>query len=411
MTTSGPLEGVRILDLTHIASGPFSTMLLADMGADVIKVERPTTGDGSRQMDASIRGGFSGYFLGLNKNKRSVALDMATQEGRETVIALARRADVLVENLRPGAIDRLGLGYEHLKDENPALVYCSITGFGRAGDLRDAVAYDIIGQALGGIMEITGDPDRPPAKCGAPIADLTSGMYAAMGILAALVQRQVTGAGQHVDTSLLGATTSLVSSYLTSHAMGTTFNRLGSAHNTLAPYQAFRGLDGEYFILAAANDKFFALTVDLLGRTDMLADPRYATNPRRTQHRAELEEELQAAFITRPAADWICELEDRGVPVSAIRHIADLGDDPQLRDNGYVVTVDQPGVGPLPMTVAPVAFNGRTGEVRRPAPALDEHRDEILAIARGAAEWGTRQRQGSTQEPGQLDSLSDDRVS
>jgi crotonobetainyl-CoA:carnitine CoA-transferase CaiB-like acyl-CoA transferase len=386
---TGPLAGIRVLDLSHIASGPFATMLMADMGADVIKIERPGTGDGSRQMDVSIHGHDSGYYLGLNKNKRSIELDLSTADGIGTVKALAEQADVFVENFRPGAAARLGIGYSDIATIQSSIIYCSITGFGEFGALRDAVAYDIVGQALSGIMSITGEPGHPPAKVGAPISDLSSGLFATIGILAALHHRHETGQGQHVGTSLLGASVSLVASYLTSHALGTQFSRVGSAHNTLAPYQAFVGSDEEPFILAAGNDKFFTKVTAVVALPDLMTDRRFETNKARTSNRELLADILQTRFATRSSAYWLSKLAEAGVPASPVRSIEELSDDQTLRANNYVTDVTHPSLGQLPVIVAPLTFSRTPVSVRRSPPGLNEHREEILAIARGDGEWIT----------------------
>lgn len=378
---SGPLAGVRVLDLTHVAAGPFATMLLADMGAEVIKVERPGVGDGARQMDVSFHGGESGYYLGLNKNKRSVAVDITTEDGVALIHSLAKSADVFIENFRPGAADRRGIGYQAISKIRPDIVYCSISGFGAVGPLRDDVAYDIIGQAMSGIMSITGDSDRPPAKCGAPIADLTSGTFAALGVVAALHHRARTGQGQHVETSLLGSTAALVSSYVTSQALGTEFDRLGSAHNTLAPYQAFAGADGKFFILAVGNDHFWQRTAQAIGLDNLVADPRFITNPERSKRRAELADILQKIFDTEPASHWLEILAAAGVPVSPIYGISEMMKQPQMRENGYIVDVVHPTIGALPMTVAPITFSATPVSVRRPPPTLDQDHDAIVKIS------------------------------
>jgi crotonobetainyl-CoA:carnitine CoA-transferase CaiB-like acyl-CoA transferase len=383
----GPLTGLRVLDLTHIAAGPFATMLLADMGADVIKLERPGTGDGSRQMDVSIHDGDSGYYLGLNKNKRSIEVDLSTADGIDIVRSLARNADVVVENFRPGAADRMGIGYGDIAAIQPSIIYCSITGFGSRGPLRDAVAYDIVGQALSGIMSITGDPDRPPAKCGAPIGDLSSGLFATVGILAALHHRSQTGEGQHVGTSVLGASVSLVAPYLTSRALGTLFHRVGSGHNTLAPYQAFTGSDHKGFIVAAGNDNFFAKVVEIVGLPEFASDERFETNAARSRNRVPLADILQARFSENTSTHWLARFAERGVPASPINEIDDLANDEQLRANDYIVDVEHPTVGTLPVVAAPLTFSAAPVSVRRPPPRLDEHRADILAIARGDAPW------------------------
>jgi formyl-CoA transferase/CoA:oxalate CoA-transferase len=383
----GPLTGLRVLDLTHIAAGPFATMLLADMGADVIKLERPGAGDGSRQMDVSIHDGDSGYYLGLNKNKRSIEVDLSTADGIDIVRSLARNADVVVENFRPGAADRMGIGYADIAAIQPSIIYCSITGFGPRGPLRDAVAYDIVGQALSGIMSITGDHDRPPAKCGAPIGDLSSGLFATVGILAALHHRSKTGQGQHVGTSVLGASVSLVAPYLTSRALGTSFHRVGSGHNTLAPYQAFAGSDHKAFIVAAGNDGFFAKVVEIVGLPELASDERFETNAARSQNRVSLAEVLQARFSVNTSTHWLARFAEVGVPASPINEIDDLADDEQLRANDYIVDVEHPTIGTLPVVAAPLTFSATPVSVRRPPPRLDEHHGDILAIARGDAPW------------------------
>lgn len=374
----GPLTGITVLDLTRVAAGPFATMLLADMGADVIKIERPGTGDDSRTMDISFRGGESGYYLGLNKNKRSIAVDLQSAEGVEIVKGLARGCDVIAENFRPGVADRLGIGYEAIRDIRPDVIYCSISGFGDSGPLREKIAYDIIAQAMSGIMSITGETDGSPAKCGAPIADLSSGVFAALGILAALLHRAETGEGQRVSTSLLGATSSLLSSYVTSRALGTPFHRVGSAHNTLAPYQAFAGADGKYFIVAVGNDSFWAKVARALGLEELIDDPRYATNAERTKRRDELAERLQEAFLRRTAAEWLGLLEAAGVPVGPIYELDEMIAEPQMRENGYLEDVEIASGETIPMLVAPLTFSRTPVGVRMRPPMLDEHRDEIL---------------------------------
>jgi crotonobetainyl-CoA:carnitine CoA-transferase CaiB-like acyl-CoA transferase len=385
--SQGPLSDVTVLDLTRVASGPFATMLLADMGADVIKIERPGQGDDSRQMDVSFHGAESGYYLGLNKNKRSVVVDLATPEGRETIMSLANGADVVVENFRPGVANRLGIGYEAIKSVRPDVIYCSITGFGAEGPRRDDIAYDIISQAMAGIMAITGEPDRPPAKCGAPVSDLSSGIFAALGIVAALHHRQRTGEGQHVGTSLLGSTAALLSSYVTSHGIGTNFGRVGSAHNTLAPYQAFAGSDGRYFILAAGSDVFFRKVASAIGRPELGTDQRYASNADRTRRRSELAELLQEIFSTKPAEHWLHAFHEADVPVSPILEIGEMIAEPQMRANGYIVDVELSGTGTLPMVMTPLTFSATPVSIRRPPPRLDEHHDEVIEIAAGWRAW------------------------
>jgi crotonobetainyl-CoA:carnitine CoA-transferase CaiB-like acyl-CoA transferase len=373
----GPLHGVKVLDLTRVAAGPFSTMMLADLGADVVKVERPRTGDDTRAMDVSFKAGESGYFLGLNKNKRSIVIDFKDEDDMALLRRLFAWADVVVENFRLGVPERLGVGYEDVKAVNPSVVYCSITGFGSKGRLKDRAAYDIIAQAMGGIMAITGDADRAPAKSGTPIADLAAGSFATSAILAALYHRERTGEGQKVETSLLGGVLALQASYVTSHAMGTRFERVGSAHNTLAPYQAFQGSDDEWFILAVGNESFWGKAMRAMGRADLGEAEEWATNAQRTRRRDELAGILQADFRAEPAEHWLKAFDAAGVPASPIMGFGDIVDEPHFRDAGYLVDVEHPSVGAFPSVVAPLSFSATPVSVRRPPPLLDQHGAEV----------------------------------
>ena len=377
--TSGPLAGIRVLDLTRVASGPFSTMLLGDLGADVLKVERPGTGDDSRHMDISFRGGASGYYIGLNKNKRSVAIDLKDPSGVALVHRLAAWADVVVENFRVGVADRLGVGYSEMRVLNPELVYCSISGFGPESSDPSEPIYDIVGQAVSGVMHITGDPNGPPAKCGAPIADLTAGVFATAGIIAALYHRERTGEGQKIEVPLVGATLNLLASYLPGRALGTPFERVGSAHNTLAPYQAFRGSDDEYFIVGVANDDFWRRLVALLGLEELGSDPRFATNAERTRRRDELAVLLQQRFGERPSGEWIAALRAANIPTSQVYDLDDVLAEPSYRANGFIVDVEQASGESVPVVMGPWLFSETPVSLRLPPPALDEHGDDVLS--------------------------------
>ncbi len=375
-----PLEGVKVLDLSRVASGPYCTMVLANLGALVIKIEKPKVGDDSRHMDVSIHKGNSGYFMGLNNNKRSIALDLKSPEAQTVIRTLAGWADVCIENFRPGVVERLGFDYDTLHEINPRLVYCSISAFGTHGPLSQRVGYDLIAQALSGIMDITGDSDRLPAKCGAPIADIATGANAAIGIIAALFQRSTTGQGQKVETNLIGGALSLLSSYLPGRAMGTPFRRVGSAHNTLAPYQAFTGSDGRNFVLAAGNDSFWQKTAAAIGATDLARDPNYHTNPDRTRRREELAGKLQAIFSQQPARHWVDLFAGAGVPASDVYSIDDVIAEPHFREIGLVVDIEHPQLGPIPNVATPLKFSSGASSPRRPPPSLDEHGDEIRAL-------------------------------
>ena len=376
---SGPLAGIRVLDLTRVASGPFSTMLLGDLGADVLKVERPGAGDDSRHMDISFREGSSGYYLGLNKNKRSIAIDLKDPDGVALVRRLAVWADVVVENFRVGVADRLGVGYEELREASSNLIYCSISGFGPESSDPSEPIYDIVGQAVTGIMHITGQPDGPPAKCGAPIADFTAGIFATAGIIAALYHRERTGEGQKVEVPLVGATLNLVASYLPGRALGTPFERVGSAHNTLAPYQAFRGADDDYFIVGVANDDFWHRLVALLDLRELGNDPRFSTNAERTRRRDELAVLLQNRFAERPAAEWIAALRAADIPTSKVYNLDDVLAEPYYRANGFIVDVTQQSGETVPVVMGPWLFSKTPVSLRLPPPTLDEHGDDIAS--------------------------------
>lgn len=376
----GVLDGVRVLDLTRVASGPFATQLLADLGASVVKVERPDRGDDSRHMDASGIAGISGYYLGLNRGKRSYAVDVKDQASLRKIHALTRWADVVIENFRPGVADRLGLGYAELHALNPRIVYCSISAFGADGPLQDNLGYDIVAQAMSGIMAITGDPDRPPAKCGAPIADVSAGAMATIGILAALYRRALTGEGQRVETTLIGSAIALLAPYLGGQTLGTRFERRGSRHNTIAPYQAFRGLDGHYFVVAVGNESFWGKLCAVLGEPGLADDPQYASNNLRMANIEQLERRLQSVFAKRPAREWYELLTAHGVPASMILDLDEVIAEPHFAHIGAVNRTDCRDLGVVPLTGTPLRFAGHHVGTRIPPPRLGEHNVQIDSI-------------------------------
>jgi crotonobetainyl-CoA:carnitine CoA-transferase CaiB-like acyl-CoA transferase len=376
----GALDRVKVLDLTRVAAGPYCTMILADLGADVVKIERPIVGDDSRHMDVSARETSSGYFLGMNKGKRSIALDLKSEEGADAVRLLSGWADVFVENFRLGVIERLGFSYEAIREINPRIVYCSMSSFGGVGPLKDRLGYDIIGQAMSGIMDITGESDRGPSKSGAPVADIATGIFGALGIVTALYERELSGEGQKVETALIGGALSLMSPYIPSRALGTAFGRVGSAHNTLAPYQTFRGSDGHFFVLAIGNDEFWRKTTAVLQADDLAADPSYATNAGRSSHREELAEKLQRYFDRREASEWTKILEAAGIPVSPIFSVDDVIAEKHYREAGFIVELNHPTAGPVPLTVTPLAFSRSTLRIGQPPPMLDEHGEEVREL-------------------------------
>lgn len=373
-----PLESIRVLDLSRVLAGPYCTMLLGDLGADVIKVERPGAGDDTRQWGPPFAGGESAYYLCCNRNKRGITLNLKSPEGRQLAARLAEQADVLVENFLPGTLEAWGLGYETLSRANPRLVYCSITGFGQTGPRRDEPGYDIMIQALSGVMSITGEPDGPPTKLGVAISDITAGLYANQAILAALLARERTGSGDRVDISLFDTTLSWLANvgenYLVS---GVVPQRRGSAHPNIVPYQAFEAAD-ESLIIAVGNDSQFGRFCQLLGRTDLAENPRFATNAARVEHRAELIPLIRGAIRSRPAAEWLALLEAAEIPCGAVNTIDRAFADPQVAARNMVVEVAHPTIGPLKLAGSPLKFQSAGSAPLRPPPRLGEHTDEVL---------------------------------
>jgi crotonobetainyl-CoA:carnitine CoA-transferase CaiB-like acyl-CoA transferase len=373
------LADLLVLDLTRILSGPFATMTLADLGADVIKIEQPGSGDDTRQWGPPFQGDQAAYFLAVNRNKRSLAVDLKSPQGRALVRQLALKSDVVVENFRPGTAARLGLGYEELSRENPGLIYASISGYGQTGPDSLRPGYDAIAQARSGIMSVTGEADGPPVRVGVSSADLVAGMWATIGILAALHEKQRTGSGQWVDISLLDGSVSWLT-YVSSgyFASGAIPRRYGSAHPTIAPYQAFASSDG-FVMVAVGNDGLWRRFASALGRQDLLDDERYATNPSRVAHREVLIPQIEQAMLTRTTAQWVQTLDDAGVPVGPIQTVDQAVQDPQVLARGMIVELDHPTAGPLKVVGCPVRLTRTPPLVRTPPPILGQHTDEVLA--------------------------------
>jgi crotonobetainyl-CoA:carnitine CoA-transferase CaiB-like acyl-CoA transferase len=373
-----PLAGVRVLDLTRVVSGPFCTMLLGDLGADVVKVEAPDAGDESRTYGPPFQGGESAYFLSVNRNKRGIALDLKSAAGRATALALAARADVVVENFRPGALDRLGLGWEALKAANPRLVLCSITGFGSDGPDAARPGYDLIVQGEAGIMGITGQPDGPPTKVGTSVADLVTGLYASQAVLAALRRRDATGNAQRVEVAMLDALASLLTFNAGIYfATGANPTRRGNAHATIVPYETFEAADG-WLNIGVANDKFWALFCDAADSLDLRDDPRFARATDRVANRAALIALLEPRIRRRTRADWVASLAAAGVPCGSIRSVAEVCTAPQLAVRGMVLEADHPRAGITRSIASPARFDGQPPPPPRPAPMLAQHQDEVL---------------------------------
>jgi formyl-CoA transferase len=380
-----PLDGIRILDMTRALAGPYCTMMLGDLGADVIKVERPGRGDDSRGWGPPFVGepygpypGESAYFIATNRNKRSITVNLKHAAGQELVRQLAARSDVLVENFRTGTLDGFGLGYDDLRAVNPGLVYCSISGYGRTGPAAGRPGYDFIIQAEGGLMGITGPEEGPPIRMGVPIIDITTGMFAATAILAALRAGDITGEGQLVDLSLLETGVALLANVGSNYLVGgEPPRRLGNAHPNIAPYEAFRARDG-WIALAAANRRQWTQLCDVIGRPELVDDPRFATNEDRVAHRPEMVAELEAVFGARDAADWLADLRAAGLPCGPINEVPDVFDHPQAEARRLVVEAEHPTAGPVRMTGFPYTFSQTPADVRLPPPRLGEHNHPVL---------------------------------
>jgi crotonobetainyl-CoA:carnitine CoA-transferase CaiB-like acyl-CoA transferase len=375
----GPLVGLKVIDLTHVMAGPTCTLMRADMGADVIKIEKLPHGDDTRLTVPPKIGDQSAAFLMMNRNKRGIVIDLKTEGARKVLRRLIRSADVLVENFAPGAMQRLGFAYEDVRQDNPALIYCSLSGFGRTGPYRHRRGFDLVAQAMSGIMSFTGErADGPPVKCGAPLSDITAGILAAMGILAAYTHRLKTGEGQCVDTSLFEA--ALVQTYWQAAialATGVAPRAMGSAHPLNAPYQAFEAADG-WIVVGGANQTNWLRVLEAIGAPELANDPRFLTGGDRMAHLAELEAELAPRFRARPAAFWLAALEDKGVPCGPVYDMLQALADPQTHAREMVVEVEHATLGRVQTLGLPVKFSRTPGQVRTGAPIYGEHTRAVL---------------------------------
>jgi formyl-CoA transferase len=372
-----PLRGIRVLDLSRVLAGPYCTMVLGDLGADVIKVESPE-GDETRTWGPPFAEGESAYYLCVNRNKRSIVIDFKTEEGRDVINQLIRKSDVLVENFRPGTLSRFSLDFESASARNAELIYCSISGFGQTGPLRDRPGYDFMIQAMGGLMSFTGEPDGEPMKVAVAVADLFAGQNAVIAILAALQARTQNGRGQHLDISLfdsqLGMLANVASNYLIS---GNLPRRYGNAHANIVPYQGFHASD-EWFILAVGNDRQFEKLCEVIGNLELARDPRFAANAGRVEHREALISHLKPVFLTRTAVDWLSALETAGIPCGPINTLDKVFAEPQIKARQMLIEIEHPAIGKLPLIGSPLKFSETPVEYRFPPPRLGEHTEQIL---------------------------------
>ena len=373
-----PLDGTVVLDLTRVLSGPYCTMLLADMGARVIKLEHPVRGDDTRAWGPPFVEGESTYFLSINRNKESVTLDLKREEARPVVERLLDRADVVVENFRPGTMERLGLGYQEVASRWPRVVYCSISGYGQTGPRRDEQGYDAVVQAEGGLMSITGPAGGHAYRLGVPIADIVSGMFAAQGILSALIARTRSGRGQRVEVGLLDSTAALLTYQAAIYfATGRAPSRMGNRHPSIVPYDTFQASDGE-FVLAVGNDEQWRRFCEAAGLAALAADGRFATNRARVHSHDALRPLLAERLRTRTRGEWIAALQAAGVPCGSVRDIGEVVRDPQLRARTMIENVGHATIGEWPVLGVPVKLSDTPGGVRTAPPTLGQHTRQVL---------------------------------
>jgi formyl-CoA transferase len=372
-----PLDGIRVVDLSRVLAGPYCSLLLADMGAEVIKVEEPGKGDDTRAWPP-FAGGESTYFMSVNRGKKSLTLDLKHEGGKTVLRRLLEGADVLLENFRPGTLERLGFGHAAVRAFNPRLVYCSISGFGESGPEAGRPGYDLIVQGESGVMDLTGFPDGPPVKVGNSIADLAAGTMGAHGIVLALFARERTGAGQKVEISMLEVMAALLTyqgqAYLTT---GKSPRRRGNQHPSIVPYEVFRAADG-YLTVGVANNSLWGRFCQALGRPELAGDPRFDTEAKRVEQRDVLVPLLESIFATAPVADWLARLAKAGVPAGKINTVGEALESEHLKARGAIVTLTHPTAGPLRMVGPPIRLHGTPGDAAAPAPLLGEHTDEVL---------------------------------
>jgi crotonobetainyl-CoA:carnitine CoA-transferase CaiB-like acyl-CoA transferase len=386
-----PLQGIRVLDLSRILAGPWASQTLGDLGAEIIKVERPEIGDDTRGWGPPfLHDGephaMSAYFLSANRGKKSVTIEFGKPEGQELIRRLAAASDILIENYKFRGLKKFGLDYDSLKDVNPRLIYCSITGFGQTGPYRSRAGYDFLVQGMGGLMSITGEPDGEPMKVGVAIADVFTGMYATTAILAALVERHKSDEGQHIDLALLDVqVATLANQALNFLASGVEPRRLGNSHPNIVPYQVFATRDG-YAILAVGNDDQFRRFAEAAGRAEWATDERFQTNSARVLNRVALVPLLRQAMVERTTVEWLTLLEPLGVPCGPINTLSSTFADPQVQERGMLARLNHPTAGELPSVANPIKYSRTPIKYEQPPPLLGEHTEEVLRGVLGCSE-------------------------
>ena len=401
---AGPLSHIRVLDLSRVLAGPWAGQNLADLGAEVIKVERPKVGDDSRAFGPPwVKDGAgkdtqdSAYFTSANRGKKSITVNISSPAGQAIVRELARASDVLIENYKYGDLARYGLSYDDVRALNPRLIYCSVTGFGQTGPYRERPGYDFMIQGMGGMMSVTGEPGGEPMRAGVPVADIITGMYASIAICAALAHRAESGMGQHLDLALLDSQIALLAYQNTNFfATGTPPGRIGNLHPNIVPYQPFRTGDGE-IIVACGNDNLYRKFCEAAGCPELAGDARFATNGKRVENRAELTRLLQEIFARRPTREWLELLEAKGVPNGPINNVAQVFEEPQVRARGVRVELEHPSAGKLSTVASPMRFSGTPVEHTQAPPLLGAHTEEILRerLGRSAAQIAALRAEGA----------------
>src|ERR1700761_8024598 len=381
--STGPLSNLLVIDLTRVLAGPYAALMLNELGARVIKVEPPRTGDDSRHIGPFVKTPSgkvkSGYFMSVNRAKESIALDLKADGDRAIFEALIARADVLIENYRGGTMEKLGYGYEQIKERHPRLIYCGVSGFGHTGPYAKRPAYDMVVQAMGGVMSLTGHPDSPPTRVGTSTGDLSAGLFAVIGILTALYDRKNTGAGQKVDIAMLDSQVALLENAISRYvATGDVPGRLGSRHPSIAPFAAFATKDG-HIAIAAGNDDLFARVARVAGREDLIADARFTSNPKRVNNVDALAAERENALSAKTSKEWLALLEAAGVPCGPLNNVAEVMEDPQVIARNMIVESLDPDMGPIRMQGNPIKLSAHEdAKTRGAAPDLDEDRKRIL---------------------------------
>lgn len=371
------LDNIKVLDLTRVLAGPYATMILADLGADVIKIEMPKTGDDSRGYGPYVNNE-SAYFMSINRNKRSMTLNLKSEKGKEIFLELIKKVDVLVENYRPGTMEKLGLGYDYLKTINPKLIYAASSGYGHTGPYSKRAAYDAVVQAMGGIMSITGEVGGKPTRVGTSIGDIAAGMFTATGILAAIVNREATGKGQKVDVAMLDCQVAMLENAIARYAVtGEAPKPNGNRHPSIVPFETFETTDGEIMV-AAGNDTLWAKLCEAIGTPELISDERFKENPLRNKNYDELRPLLTPAFKVRTTKEWQDILDEVGVPNGPINTIDMVVQDPQVLAREMIVEIEHPVAGTLKMPGVPIKLSDTPGSVRTPAPTLGQHSEELL---------------------------------